>query len=283
MSRTTKPAGRSAGTTPVQVQISGDSTPDIAAYAERRLREALRSSRRPVLHARLRLTRYADPALARPVVAQANLDVNGRFVRAQLRAPTAREAVDLLHDRLRRRLEHDVARADGDWEDRRGRRTSAQPHEWRHADEPTPRPPYFPRAAEDREIVRRKSVPVARCGIDQAAADMADLDYGFHLFTEAGTGQDSVLYRSGPTGYRVAQLLPEPEALLAAHTLPVTISERPAPRLSVEEAAARMAADQRPFLFFRDQERGRGALLYHRYDGHYGLVEPTGTGEGARP
>ena len=32
------------------------------------------------------------------MVAEANLDVNGRFVRAQLNATTAREAVDLLHE-----------------------------------------------------------------------------------------------------------------------------------------------------------------------------------------
>jgi hypothetical protein len=28
-----------------------------------------------------------------------------------------------------------------------------------------------------------------------------------------------------------------------------------------------------------DGERGRGALLYHRYDGHYGLITPADAGE----
>jgi hypothetical protein len=31
------------------------------------------------------------------------------------------------------------------------------------------------------------------------------------------------------------------------------------------------------FLFFREHERGRGAVLYRRYDGHYGLVSPVET------
>ena len=42
------------------------------------------------------------------------------------------------------------------------------------------------------------------------------MGYDFHLFTEAGTGQDSVLYRSGPTGYRLAQLVPRRKRLGAA-------------------------------------------------------------------
>jgi hypothetical protein len=260
--------------TPVQVQVAGDTTPDIAAYAERRLRETFQDTRFPVLHARIRITRYPDPALARPVIAQANLDLNGRLVRARLSAPTAREAVDLLRDRLRQRLQHLVQRAEGTWEDRRPRYTAHKEHEWRHGDEPTHRPPYFPRPPEEREIVRHKTVAPARCGLDDAAADMNDMDYDFHLFTEAGTRQDSVLYRAAPTGYRLAQVRPRPDAL-APHTLPVTVSDQPAPRLSVQEAAARMAVWDQPFLFFRDHEGGRGALLYHRYDGHYGLISPA--------
>jgi len=34
------------------------------------------------------------------------------------------------------------------------------------------------------------------------------------------------------------------------------------------------AADQ-PFLFFADSQTGRGNLMYHRYDGHYGLIGPA--------
>lgn len=37
-----------------------------------------------------------DPAVERPVVAQANLDVNSRLVRGQVQAVTAREAIDRL-------------------------------------------------------------------------------------------------------------------------------------------------------------------------------------------
>lgn len=277
VSETRKPEPRT--TTPVQVQVRGALAPDVAEYAERRLREAFLDTHFPVLHARVRITRHADPARPRPVVAQANLDVDGRFVRAQVSAPTAREAVDLLHDRLRHRLRHDLERTAGNWEDRRGRHDAGTEHEWRHGDEPGRRLPWFPRPAEERDIVRHKPITPAQSGLDDAAAAMNDLDYDFHFFTEAGSGQDSVLYRAGPTGYRLAQVQPSPDAL-ASHSVGVTVSEQPAAALSTAEAVTRMAAWEQPFLFFLDRERDRGALLYHRYDGHYGLITPPGPGPG---
>lgn len=262
-------------TVPIEVQVTGERTPHIEEYAQQRVRSVFRYAHEPVLHARVRLTRHGDPAVDRPVTAQANLDVNGRTVRAQVRAPTAREAVDRLHDRLRQRLRHYQQRIVGDWEARRRRWPRSQPHEWRHGDEPTHRLPYFPRAVEEREIIRHKSYTLARCDVDEAAFDMESMDYDFHLFTELGTGQDSVLYHAEPGGaYRLAQLEPHPDDL-ARHALELTVSAQPAPSLSMREAIDWMAVWDRPFLFFCDAERGRGALLYHRYDGHYGLITPV--------
>jgi hypothetical protein len=31
-----------------------------------------------------------------------------------------------------------------------------------------------------------------------------------------------------------------------------------------------------PFLFFVDAAQGRASVLYHRYDGHYGVITPAG-------
>lgn len=104
--------------------------------------------------------------------------------------------------------------------------------------------------------------------------EMEDMDYDFHLFTELGSEQDSVLYRT-PDGYRMAQIDPHPEEL-AEHFVPVTVSERPTPVLTTAEAAERLGTLGLPFLFYLDGERGRGAVLYRRYDGHYGLITPAG-------
>jgi hypothetical protein len=242
-----------------------------ADYARDKVGALIHLAPGPVLSARVRLTRHGDPAFPNPVVSQANLDVNGRLVRAQAEGDTAQEAVDRLEARLRARLDRVAA----GWESRRGGMPSTEPHEWRHESEPTRRHNWYPRPEDEREIVRTKSFTPHRCTVDEAALDMGRLDYDFHLFTEAGTGQDSVLYRAGATGYRLAQRTPPAHGELAHFRLPVTISNQSAPLLSTEEAVKRLNLLEVPFLFFVHTALDRGAVLYHRYDGHYGLITPA--------
>jgi ribosome-associated translation inhibitor RaiA len=240
-------------------------------YARKKIGELGRLTHVPVLHAHVKLKQHADPAVSHRVIAQANLDVNGRLVRAQAEGVTAREAIDLLEARLRHRLE----RIAEHWEAKRGGVPRVGPHEWRHQSEPTHRPTYFLRPEEERRIIRHKSFSLATSTVDEAAFDLEALDYDFHLFTEEGTKQDSVLYREGPTDYRLAQVNPECAEELAWFELPLTISSQPAPWLSVEQAIERMGLLGLPFLFFVDTARDRGSVVYHRYDGHYGLISPA--------
>lgn len=245
--------------------------PGIGDYVREKIGGLARFIHEPVLHARVRLSSHTDPAVARPVVAQANLDVNGRFVRVQVQGETAREAVDRLEAGLRRRLERVAEHSEA----KRGKGPEVGPHEWRHQAEPTHRPGYFPRPPDQRRIIRRKSFTLGTRTVDEAAQEMELLDYDFHLFTEKGTRQASVLYRTQPTGYRLAQVKSSPEEL-APYDLPLTISPQPAPRLTLERAKERLALLGLPFLFFVDVDQGRAAVLYHRYDGHYGLICPAG-------
>ncbi|HET6502898.1 MAG TPA: HPF/RaiA family ribosome-associated protein [Amycolatopsis sp.] len=266
----------SAADLDVRVTTQG-TVPETADYAREKISKLAHLAHRPVLSARVKLSRHGNPAVAQPVVAQANLNVNGWLVRAQAEGITAREAIDRLEARLRRRLERVAQR----WEARHGRVRGGSlpgPHEWRQSSEPTHRGA-FSRPESEREIVRHKSFSLHRCTVDEAAEEMGLLDYDFHLFTEAGSGQDSVLYRSGPTGYRLARLTPPGPHELAAFELPLTISDQPAPRLSTREAMDRLNLIGLPFLFFLEDDRGRGAVLYHRYDGHYGLITPADVDE----
>lgn len=260
---------RTTETPEVHVAVEG-LPPSTADYARRKIGALLEQAHEPVLFTRVRLTRHRNPAMECPVVAQANLDVNGRLIRAQVAAPTATEAVDALDTRLRSRLE----RVAEHWEARRGRRYHPDPHEWRHGDPPADRQPWFPRPAQERQVVRHKSFTLPRCTVDEAAAEMDELEYDFHLFTERDSGQDSALYRAGPTGYRLAQLAPQP-GLVAPGRLPVTVSEQPAPLLTTQEAIDRLNLTGLPFVFYLDADHARGRLLYHRYDGHYGLITPA--------
>ncbi len=122
----------------LQVRIAGDVTPADVDYARSKLGSVTHHAHEPVLMIRIKLTQLADPAVARPALAQVNLDVNGRLVRAQVRRPTMREAIDEVHDRLRDRLQ----RAARDWEAIRGGMPQDLPHEWRHQSVPTRRRPF---------------------------------------------------------------------------------------------------------------------------------------------
>ncbi len=254
------------------ITVSRGAIPDpMVLYAQEKVAHVGRYSRDPIRHARVTLSYLADPAVSRPAHAKATLDVDGHVLRAHVAATTMREAVDALHDRLRRRLD----RSNEHWEARRGGTPAPAPHEWRHQSEPAHRPAHYPRPPEQREIVRRKSYALHRIGPDDAVYDMEHLDYDFHLFADKTTGQDAVVYRAGPTGYRVATLVPT-VAPTPEGEAPLTVSSHPAPRLSERDAIERLNLTGQPFLFYADASDGRGRLLYYRYDGHYGLISPAG-------
>ena len=67
----------------------------------RTLAAVARAAPEPVLRLTGSLTRSDDPAVARPVVAKATIDVNGRVVRAHAAATSEDDAIDLLAARLR--------------------------------------------------------------------------------------------------------------------------------------------------------------------------------------
>jgi hypothetical protein len=235
-----------------------------AEYARSRVAHICRLAHRPVLRARVKLTRSHDSARLHPVVAQANLAVGNRQIRAQAEGANAREAIDGMVGRLRDQFEH----AAKHWEH------GQSPRRYGSAASQGPTPVLRP--ADERKIARRKSFAMAPCTIDEAAQEMELLDYDFHLFTEKQTGMACVLYRGGPTGYRLALVAPATEDQLAPFELPLTISPHTAPCMTVEQACERLALLGVPFLFFVDAVQGRASVLYVRYDRHFGLITPAG-------
>jgi ribosome-associated translation inhibitor RaiA len=264
--------------TDVDTVAHGRVTVEEIEYARNKIRHLVGHTREPILHARVKISVAADPAVTRPALAQANLDVNGRMLRAHVAGTTPREAVDLLYERLRLRL----GRMNQHWEARRGGRPVPAAHEWRHGTEAEERPAFWPRPPEQREIVRHKAYELARATPDEAVFDMEHLDYDFHLFTDLSSGQDAVVYRAGPTGYRLARLHPA-GAAEPVSAVPLTVSAQSAPRLSTGEAIDRLNLTGWPFVFYADIDSGRARLLYRRYDGHYGLIRPADNTTGESP
>ena len=256
-------------TVQVQTETRGAVPEGTVDLAVDRVNSLVRTAPEPVLFARVKLIMSADPAVRRPATAQVNVDLNGRLVRTQAAGETMRAAVEQACDRLRIRLE----RATRNWEAARGGRPAPGPGEWRHQSQPAQRLPYFPRPPGERAVARRKSYALARQTAEEAAADAELMDYDFHLFTERSTGEDCVVYRTAD-GYRLA-LAHARNGSLSTVDPSITVSKMPAPRLSVTEAAARLEAAGQSFLFFVNTATGRGNLIYHRYDGDYGLLTPA--------
>lgn len=246
-----------SSTLTLAVDISGDVVPGACEYVRRRIGAFLRRVPAQVESAKLKLTVYRKPAVPRPALVQVNLIADGQPVRAQLTGAFFQEAATLL----RKRLNEQLVRL----------QNPAVPRPW-----PPPRdePPSVPRPAGQREVVRRKQYPLRTCRPDDAALTMDLMDYRVHLFVDADTGEDAVVYRGGPTGYRLARLagLSPPAGTV---TTPWVVNVHPVPRLDARAACERLDALELPFLFFRDAETDRGVVLYQRYDGHYGLVTAT--------
>lgn len=240
----------------VIVELRGRIAEDLPGYARAKIAAVLARTGRRVLHSRLRVVRHADPARERPVSAHAVVDLAGHAVQVHTDAGTPREAVDLLVDRLAHRLER-RARGKGRHSSRRGRRGSAG----------GPEP-------DGREVVRTTTISPAPCSVATAVAELEDLAQEFHLFVDSTRDVDSVVYRAGPTGLRLAQVDGG-----AAAAVPdgggVTASPHPAPLHDLAEALERLELSGLPFLFYLDADHARGCVVHRRGDGRYGLVRNT--------
>lgn len=255
----------------IRVSVRGDIPADTAEYARDRLVQVISRLGDPVLFAEVELDLAPDPARERPALVEATVDVNGHPVRAHVAAGELIEAVDLMSDRLARRLERHEARLH-----RQGKelRRTGEPgeNEWRHGDLPTQRPEYFPRPYDERELVRTKTFAPAPMTLEEAAFDLDRLGHDFYLFREMSTGSDAVIFFERENGDLGLQ---QPEGTTgdptAAATLPVN-RHAPAPTLTEREAIERLESGNEPFVFYVDSASGRGQVLYRRYDGHWGMI-----------
>lgn len=239
-------------------------------YTLERIRVAIGHVQDPILFARLKLSVAGDPARVKPALAQVVIDIDGELVRAHIAGHTMREAADLLQRHVADKLDQRAQRRDA----LRTRPAEHEPGEWRHGDQPTDRADHFERPPDQRQLVRHKTYAINELTVDEAAFDMHQLDYDFHLFRDLASGQDAVLERLPGGGYRLNLL--QPTTLDALPTsVSLTVAEAPAPELSVPEAIERLDSGGERFVFFSNSATGRGNVVYRRYDGHYGLIVPA--------
>lgn len=253
----------------VHVSTSGDIDGSAKQYAADKVAVVASHTGQPILGAEVKLRVERNPSLDRPAVAEATLDVNGRPVRAHVAGTTIEEAIDLLEQRLLRRL----ARTEAANDDKHRGATSTE-GSWRHGDVRNNRPAYFDRPVEERDVVRHKSFAMAPISLDEAAFDLDMLGHHFYLFTEIESGSDGLLVHGDDdsyTWYPVDGAAGLPSRLAT----PVQRNATGAPTLALDEALERLDTGGEPWVLFVDRDTGRGEVAYRRYDGHYGLITPA--------
>ncbi|GAA0815673.1 sigma 54 modulation/S30EA ribosomal C-terminal domain-containing protein [Spirilliplanes yamanashiensis] len=217
---------------------------------------------RPVTGLRLKMAEYRDV----PAVAQVNVELAGRLVRGQATGASVRQAVQRvaasLPERLSRLEQRLAAAGPG--------RPSYAGERWERRACRVVSPAVRPLGGR-RAVVRHKLVPPAVLERDAAAFTMDLRDYDFHLFVDAATGCDGVLYRAAP-GYRLT--LRGPAAPPVRTAAPIGVDAEPPPALTLAEAVRRLDLTGHPFVVFAGLAGGRTEVLYRRYDGHLGIVTP---------
>lgn len=208
----------------------------------------------PVEELRVRMSQAGQ--ISGLVLGQVAALAAGRRVRVQAAGLDYGSAIDALCRRLRVRVAYAAA--------------GFPPRPWPENDG-APHPPGAPRDPRGAgHLVRVKRCVLVWSEIDAAAATLDAMDYQAHLFTDPDTGADAVIYRAGPTGYRVTRLAPG--APPRPVRVPLVLDVQPVSVLTREQALARLDQGELPHLFFDERESGRGSLLYRRFDGHYALV-----------
>ncbi|MFE6052764.1 sigma 54 modulation/S30EA ribosomal C-terminal domain-containing protein [Kitasatospora sp. NPDC056446] len=209
-------------------------------------------------------------AVAGGVLAQVNAEVDGRRIRVQEAAARPGDSLDRAAEALRAR----IRAVTGAWAPRPwpAHRASAPagPADAAAAGSTTGATGAAAPAGRALRVVRRKEPALVWCSPEAAARTMDAMDYDIHLFTDPATETDAVVYRVGPTGYRLARTLPARPP--GRRTSPITLSPHGAPRLTEAQAVDRLAGAELPFLFFAHPVNGRGRVLYRRFDGGLGLI-----------
>lgn len=254
--------------TTFEISTRGDVEEGAIERARERLTRVGSHCREPVFHVEFRVTDDPESMAVDRARAEATLSVTRGPVRAHAQGPTIEEAIDLMIERLRRRVDRHESRL---------HRVGSKRHDgvategsWHHGDaRSTPRHPR-PIADEPAAVVRRKSFTPSPMTVEEAAFDLDILDHDFYLFEEVRSGDVALLSLAEDGRYRL-------EIAHGAETEPVgdlPVDRVDGPALLDEASAQRLLdATDEPSVFFRTAPDQQGQVLYRRYDGQFGIVE----------
>jgi ribosome-associated translation inhibitor RaiA len=260
-----EPAG---GAPPIELHAPGVG-PRAVELARRELAQLARYTDRPLQELRLTLRTEHSGHGDAPIVADASVLADGRLLSAHARGPAPQPAVEQVVERLRRQLRRiddaDVALRN---EPRTIRRALAG-----LARERPPRPERARKPPEQRHIVHRRSFAEDPRATYAAIADLLDDDLDFLLFTHRRSDEDVVVHRHDESG-RIGLIHPRGSVLAdEADDVVLPVEDRFEEPLPLSAVRVAMDVSNLSFAYFVDED-GRGRVLYLRFDGDYGLVEP---------
>jgi ribosomal subunit interface protein len=257
---------------PINVEVT--SRGEVGEHARTEARDKVaalgRLVNRPVLGARVVLSEEHNPRIPDHGRAEAEIALQGRVIYAHATGPTVEAAVDEVAERLGRQLRRHVDRRIARRRGLAGRPT----REWsRRRVAAQPRRRAFERPTEERRVVRRKSFAFGPMPVEEAADALEDLGHDFFLFHDVDTGADEVLYWRDDG--LLAVIEPPHARQVPCETGPIHEPSRFSSPIPLDAALREMNAVSHRFMFFENAMSGRGNVIYRRYDGHYGLIEPA--------
>ena len=245
----------------IELLAQGEIGTDDREYAIRKVQVLCELGHEPVLSAVVKLRLREKTALDLPAIAEASIDLNGAVIRAHAAGQTITEAVDQLDERLSRRLRRRRKRLED-------RRRSGEP-------DTNHRPPgYATIPADERQVVRHKTLALHPMPMEEAADEMDQLDHDFFLFRDADHDLDRVVYHNRS---RSIYVVPEVagEDLPGDTRPPINPGRLVLNHLTLTDAEALLNEGDEPFVFFATPGSDRGQVVYRRFDGHYGLITPA--------
>ena len=245
----------------VELRVTGRVSSQDRELALNKIRALCELGHEPILDAVVKLKVRPKATLELPSIAEASLNLNGDLVRAHAAGQTIGEAIDLLDDKLGRRLRRRRKR----FEDRRH---DAEPENRGHT------PGYVERPHDERDVVRHKTLAMRPVSLEEAADEMDQLDHDFYLYLDVDHDIDRVIYRNGDGELHVApavdgEHLPG-DTRPSIYSGPLVLNHLP-----LLDAERLLDHGNEPFVFFAETAKGRSQVLYRRFDGHYGLITPA--------
>lgn len=217
-------------------------------YARDTIRKLSRFAPCPVLASRIVLQIEPNRSQARPAIAKAMIDIGGHVLHAHAAGEELREAIDLAEARLEGQL-HELAE---------------QSHEHPGRDWGKPWVDGAPGL-----LVHRVVTPVPQTP-ECAALELEAFAHDFQLYADATTGEDSVISRN-------ASGTPVISSPSGAGASTAFSRERGGVPCTLERAFAQLDAENLSWLFFVDEETGRGSIVHRHGDAGHGLVAFSGS------